>query len=116
MLKMIADKNLVAYCGLYCGACRSYLAEKCPGCQKNIRATWCQIRACCIQNQFSSCADCKSVQDVNDCKKFNNFISKLFALIFRSNRKACIQQISQVGIEKYASEMAQMGQSTIKKK
>jgi hypothetical protein len=35
MKQIIADKNLVAYCGLYCGACNKYLDGKCPGCQKN---------------------------------------------------------------------------------
>lgn len=29
-IEIISDKNLIAYCGLYCGACRSYL-------QKNVR-------------------------------------------------------------------------------
>jgi hypothetical protein len=28
MKEIVADSKLVAYCGLYCGACKSYLKEK----------------------------------------------------------------------------------------
>ncbi len=29
------DVELVAHCGLYCGACKAYLKEKCDGCHRN---------------------------------------------------------------------------------
>ena len=109
------DKNLVAYCGLYCGACGQYLKGKCFGCQKNEKATWCQIRVCGMQNKYDTCADCKSYTDVNTCKKFNNIFSKIFGLIFRSNRKACIERIKQIGTEKFASEMAKNKMQSIKR-
>lgn len=38
------EKQNVAYCGLYCGACQSYTKGKCPGCDANEKATWCEIR------------------------------------------------------------------------
>ncbi len=31
MKEIVSDPKLVAYCGLYCGACKRYLQEKCPG-------------------------------------------------------------------------------------
>jgi hypothetical protein len=115
MKEIVVDKELIAYCGLYCGACPRYLSEKCPGCKENHKAAWCKLRSCCIENKFSTCADCKEYSDVNQCKKFNNFFSKLFGLIFRSNRKACINRISEIGLDKYAEEMAGNQLSSIKR-
>ena len=107
MNPIVADKNLVAYCGLYCGACKSYLKGKCPGCHENTKATWCQIRKCNIAHAYESCADCKEFTDIMECPKFNNFFSKFFALIFRSDRKACIAKIKEVGLDNFAVFMAE---------
>lgn len=115
MKSITADSKLVAYCGLYCGACTKYLNEKCPGCSKNEKASWCKIRSCCIQNKYLSCADCSNHENPNDCKKFNNFISKIFGLVFKSDRAACIRKIKEEGLEKYAEFMAKQGMQTIKK-
>ena len=106
MKAIVADKDLIAYCGLYCGACKKYLREKCPGCHENIKAGWCKVRTCCIENSYSSCADCRIVEDFKDCKKLNNFISKVFALVFHSDRPACLALIKEIDYDKYASEMA----------
>ena len=106
MKEIVSDPELVAYCGLYCGACGAYLRDRCPGCHENQKATWCKVRSCCIDNQYSSCADCKQFDDPNDCKMFNNFVSKIFAFIFRSDRAACIQQIRKSGIQGHADKMA----------
>lgn len=114
MREVKADKNLIAYCGLFCGACGAYLKEKCNGCRGNVKATWCQIRKCCLENNYSSCADCQTYSNVNDCKKFNNIFSKIFALIFRSNRKACIDSIRKVGPAAFALEMAKNKQQSLK--
>jgi hypothetical protein len=46
---------------------------------------------------------------------FNNWIAKVFGLIFRSDRAACVRQIRHVGIEQHASEMAKNRRQTIKK-
>ena len=100
------DSSLVAFCGLYCGSCPAWLKNKCPGCRENVKATWCKIRTCCADNKYMTCADCKSYKDVNECRLFNNFISKVFAFVFRSNRKACITQIREKGIDRHAEIMA----------
>jgi len=107
------DKDLIAYCGLYCGACRKFLESKCPGCRKNEKAGWCKIRTCCIENAYHTCAECK--MNPHDCKKFNNFFSKLFALIFKSDREACIRCINEVGEDAFAKEMAEKRIMTLKK-
>jgi hypothetical protein len=113
--EIVADKNLIAFCGLYCGSCRSYLKGKCPGCRDNVKATWCKVRSCGIENKFQSCADCTSVE-LMECKKFNNFISKAFGYIFNSDRSACILRIRETGYENYALEMANTKRQTIKRK
>ena len=115
MKEVIASADLVAYCGLYCGACKAYLNDRCPGCHDNAKATWCKIRSCCMQQNITSCADCKEFAEPNDCKKFNNLISKIFGLIFRSDRSACIKQIRQRGVQGHAENMTRNKQHSIKK-
>ena len=113
--EVIADPKLVAACGLYCGACRSYLRGKCPGCLENIKATWCKLRTCCLEHHYQSCSDCTLTAPA-DCKKFNNFISKIFGLLFNSDRSACIARIKETGYEAYAAEMAAKKKQTINRK
>lgn len=106
MKELVADEKLVAYCGLYCGACRSYLKETCPGCAKNESAGWCEIRKCCQKNGFSSCADCREFPDPKDCGKFHNLISRIIGFFLRSDRRACVLQIRDKGLSGHAEEMA----------
>lgn len=113
--KIVADKSLIAYCGLYCGACKKYLKGKCLGCHQNEEASWCKVRNCCMENSYLSCADCKDFLDQNECKMFNNFISKVFAFIFRSDRKACIDLIKEKGYGEYAHKMTSKEEMTIKR-
>ena len=113
--EIVADENLIAFCGLYCGACGSYLKGRCPGCMKNEKATWCKTRKCNMENQYRSCADCKLVGDANDCKKFHNIFSKIFGLLFRSDRKACVELIKKSGYPAYAEEMASKKLQLIKR-
>ncbi len=112
---IVADKNLIAYCGLYCGACRSYLKGSCPGCRENVKASWCKIRQCCQENDFASCADCTSVKP-EDCRKYTNFISKAIGLILNSDRAACIHRIEEIGYDQFAIEMTENKRQTIKRK
>jgi hypothetical protein len=109
------NPELVAYCGLYCGACRSYLAGKCQGCHENAKAAWCKVRTCCRQKNFTSCAGCSEFPDPHGCGKFNNVISRLFGLVFRSDRAACISQIRQLGLEGHAAAMAAKRIHTLKR-
>ncbi len=106
MKEIVADSEKVAYCGLYCGSCRAHLKGKCPTCKKKKKATWCKIRECCMENSYSSCADCKEFNDPKECKKFHNFFSKVISFFLRSDRCACINQIKDIGIEKHAEKMA----------
>jgi len=115
MKAIVSDPDMVAYCGLYCGACRAYLKDRCPGCHENEKATWCKVRSCCIENRFASCADCREFPAPNDCRKFNNIVAKLFAFLFRSDRAACIAQLRELGIQGHADDMAKQKRQTIKR-
>jgi hypothetical protein len=115
MRQINPDPTLVAYCGLFCGACGSYLKERCVGCSGNDKASWCQIRLCCKGKNIFSCAECAEFPDAMDCKKFNNFMSKIFGLLFKSDRGACIRQIKALGREGHAKKMAELKAQTIKK-
>lgn len=42
---------------------------------------------------------------LNECPKFNNFIAKMFQIVFRSDRRGCIERIRAVGYEAFAAEM-----------
>jgi len=106
MKEIVPDTNLVARCGLFCGACKRYLKGGCPGCTDNEKASWCKVRTCCLEHEYASCADCKEYDDPQDCRKYYTFISRMFGLVLRSDRRACINQIKEHGTEAYAQTMA----------
>jgi hypothetical protein len=110
-----ADEDLVAYCGLYCGECGKLKKGRCPGCAENEKASWCKVRTCCIEHDYSSCADCREFDDLKDCRKLNNFMAKTFAVIFRSDRNGSLRRIREVGRKEYAREMVNMGKMSYKK-
>lgn len=110
-----AKPELVAACGLYCGACRAYLKGRCPGCRENAKATWCKIRSCCQERRIETCAECLEYPDPRGCRKFNNLISKFFALVFRSDRAACIEQIRRLGLAGHAADMATSRRQSVRR-
>jgi len=68
-----------------------------------------------MSKQIASCAECVEFANPMHCKKFNNAFSKVFGLIFRSDRSACIAQIRVLGLEGHALNMAQTKRQTIKR-
>jgi hypothetical protein len=114
MKTITADSKMVAYCGLYCGACRRHLKDACPGCHENSKASWCKVRSCCIENGYLSCADCARFEDPNGCRNFNNVFSKVIGFVLRSDRAACITQIKTLGLQGHAEKMAGLGRHSIK--
>lgn len=104
----------VAYCGLYCGACKSLKKGKCPGCYGNEKATWCEIRKCCHENDYATCADCQ-IMPIKECKKYNNIFSKVIGFVTHTDRSKCIDRIKIIGIEAFAKEMDTKGKMSIKK-
>jgi len=115
MNEIPVETRLIAYCGLYCGACGKFRKGKCPACHDNEKATWCKVRTCCIEHSFTSCADCEEFSDPADCKKLNNFFSKVFAFILKSDRLAAVAMIRRVGAGDFARNMAEKGTMSPKK-
>ena len=114
---IVIQPELVAVCGLYCGACPSYRKGKCPGCRENKKATWCATRTCALEKGLLGCADCALYADQGtQCKKMNNAISKIFGLLFNSNRAECLRRIRAVGRESFAREMAALGRPSLPRK
>lgn len=113
---METNAALVSYCGLYCGSCPSYKKDKCPGCAANDKAAWCKVRSCNIQKGLTSCAECDEFAEVNDCKKFNNFISKMFALVLNSDRHKGILYIKSNGREAFAENMIKLDRVSLKRR
>jgi hypothetical protein len=107
------EVNLIAKCGLYCGNCGKFKNGKCAGCEANTKATWCKARSCCIENGYATCADCST--NPRECKKFSNFVSDIFSLIFRSDRPASIDYIKQLGREAFIQMMIDQNRMVIKK-
>ena len=73
------------------------------------------MRRCGIDKKYLSCADCEQFDNPEDCKLFNNIMARLFALVFRSDREACIRQIKAAGITSYANDMTANRRMTLKK-
>ncbi|WP_141417519.1 DUF3795 domain-containing protein [Alistipes onderdonkii] len=98
----------IAACGLFCGSCRKFRKGSCPGCRDNEKAAWCKVRSCWRENGWQSCAECTLVP-LDTCGKFNNFIAGIFQVVFRSDRRGCIERIREVGSEAFAAEMRLAG-------
>ena len=112
-IEMTNNPQQIAACGLYCGACKKFLNGKCPGCKENEKASWCKIRKCCQEKGFHTCAECD--KDVKECKIHNNFVGKIFAFLFNSDRAACIRYIRENGEDAFAEKMAKDQQMTMKR-
>ena len=66
------------------------------------------------KNEFHTCAECSL--NVKECKLFSNWIGKVFAFLFKSDRPACIRYIKEKGEQAFAEEMAKRKCQTIKRK
>ena len=126
MKEMTINPQQIAACGLYCGACKKFLKEQCAGCQPSEEDNpglgqpltkgfqRCKIRKCCQEKGFHTCAVCD--KDVKECKIHNNFVGKIFAFLFNSDRAACIRYIRENGEDAFAEKMAKDQQMTMKRK
>ncbi len=99
------ENTIVAYCGLICSKCGAFIKGKCQGCHsekpmfKN-----CPVKKCNIEKQFSTCSDCTDFSELKNCKKLNNWISKIIGFIFKTNRIANLCKIKEIGFEKFKAE------------
>ena len=93
---------IVAHCGLVCSECGAFKKSKCKGCHggKPMFRN-CPIKKCNLDHQRTTCADCTEVQELADCGKLNNLISKFFAMVFHTNRIENLNTIRKVGLEQF---------------
>lgn len=106
--KYTIDKELVSYCGLYCGACKKYLKKECEGCKSKNKVTpkWCKVKPCNEEKKTASCAECTEYSNVKDCKKLYPLSYKLGEVIAQMSRKGGIEMIKSKGYEEFAEFMA----------
>lgn len=108
------DRFNVAYCGLYCGECASFKKGKCPGCEGNEKASWCEIRKCCREHGYTTCADCR-ILSIKECKKYNNIFARAIGFLTRTDRSKCVDRIREVGMARFAEEMTVAKRMSMKK-
>ena len=113
--EIIVDESLVAYCGLYCGACPRYLKGKCPGCRTTSKSSWCKVKPCNTENGWRSCAECTQHEDVAACAKYNPLIIRIGEFVSRTSRRAGIQMIKGKGFSAFSQHMANHKLVSIKK-
>jgi hypothetical protein len=109
--EQVTDKEqLIAYCGLYCGACPSFTSGKCDGCRSNsaksaVRYKQCQVKLCCAENGFFTCADCTIYASTKDCKKYNPLLLRIASRIEGSDRSKAIEMIKAKGRAEFLAFM-----------
>lgn len=62
------DKNLIAYCGAYCGACEWREKTGCRGCKANAGTMFwgeCDKAKCCIGKGIPHCGECAELPCAN---------------------------------------------------
>jgi len=92
----------LAFCGLVCSGCGAFTRGRCKGCHSpKPMHSRCPVKRCATEKSISSCADCTAFPDLHDCKKLNNFVSKVFGFIFRSDRIGNLNKIRDVGIDEF---------------
>lgn len=111
--------NLVSYCGFYCGACPKFIKEECDGCKGDnakcaIGYKSCKVRSCCIENEFSSCADCNKYESTKECKIYNPLMIRFGQFITRTNRSLGIELIKEKGETEFVKYMIDKNWVTIK--
>ena len=100
-----AKEFVLAYCGLVCSECGMYVKGRCQGCHTDKPMyKSCKVKPCALENNYTSCADCQEFENLRDCKKLNNFVSKIFAIIFRSNRIGNLERIAETGFDSFKAE------------
>ncbi len=52
-----SDAGTVAYCGLVCAGCPG-LSDGCVGCRGGGGDDPCQVRDCCLENNYAGCWEC----------------------------------------------------------
>jgi hypothetical protein len=88
----------LAYCGLVCSNCGAFTRGRCKGCHSpKPMHSRCLVKKCAVEKSYVCCADCREFAELRQCRKLNNWVSKLFGLVFRSDRIGNLETIRDVG-------------------
>ncbi len=109
------SEKLIAYCGLYCGACPRHLKGKCPGCHTTTGSNWCKVKPCNSEHGYNGCFECTKFPNVADCTPFNPMIIRLGEWLSHTSRKACIDRIKEQGQTAFTQYMSEQRWVSIKK-
>ncbi len=100
-----SNEFVLARCGLVCSNCGAHKKGRCGGCHCDKPMNrGCTVKKCCVDRQFGTCAECKEFEDLRECGKLNNWVAKIFAFIFRSDRIGSLCRIRDVGAEQFCEE------------
>ena len=106
-----SEAVVLAHCGLLCSRCGMFARGKCKGCHSekpmNKHCGDCGVKRCCVEHGYATCAECGDFPDLKQCRKLNNFISKVFGFIFRTNRIANLYRIREISLESFKDEAAE---------
>jgi len=108
--QIIDNEQLIGYCGIYCKKCPAFASGKCDGCRVNSEKSAayykkCQVKPCCVENGFFSCADCTIYASTKNCKKYNPLLLKFFSWIESSDRSKGIEMIKTKGRAEFVAYM-----------
>lgn len=96
---------ILAHCGLVCSDCGMYIKGRCGGCHSDKPMSLnCKVKPCSQDKSYVTCAQCSDFANLKECKKLNNFTSKIFGFIFRSDRIGNLCSIREIGLEKFKEE------------
>ncbi len=115
------NKQMISYCGFYCGACPKYLSGQCKGCRGDspdcaVGYRKCKVRPCCVEHQYFTCTDCNEYMTVRDCRKYNPSSIRLGEFISSTSRQKAIEMIKEKGLNEFADYMKGKNWVTIKTK
>ena len=108
--QMTDNEQFIAHCGLYCKYCPSFTSGKCEGCRGNSAKSavvykQCQVKPCCVENGFFTCADCTKYTSARDCKKYNPLLLKFASWLESSDRSKALEMIKSKGRVEFLSYM-----------
>ncbi len=105
--QMTDNEQFIGYCGIYCKECIRFTSGKCEGCRGGLTNGFkkCQVRPCCVENGFFTCADCTKYASAKDCKKYNPLLLKIAAWVQSTSRIKAIEMIKEKGQAEFLAYM-----------
>ena len=105
----MSEKNkqniIIAYCGLCCSNCGMYKKGRCQGCHSDKPMNRnCKMKACAMERGYVTCAECADFQNLKECTKLFNIISRFFGFIFHTDRIGNLNRIRDIGLDKFKEE------------